>query len=93
MLGNKVTISNECHHILLLSQGTCVPNIKLVCVQTASLGWYACVAMETRCSKDLCTRYEVKSEELQTTEAKMYAFVAMVAILSYQQVIKFIVIT
>ena len=24
--------------------------MKLACLQTASLGWYACVAMETRCS-------------------------------------------
>ena len=35
------------HHLLLLSQEPCVPNTKLACLQTASLGWYACVAMET----------------------------------------------
>ena len=75
--------------------------MKLACLQTASLGRYACVAMETRCSwqqatvgsKDLCTKYKVRSEELQTTKFEMYTSVAMVTILLYQQVIKFIVNT
>ena len=44
-------------------------------------------------SKDLSTKYYVGSEELQTAKFKMYASVAMVKILSYQQVIKCIVIT
>ena len=36
-------------------------------------------------SKDLCTKYEVISEELQTTKFEMCTSVAMVTILSYQQ--------
>ena len=44
-------------------------------------------------SKDLCTKYEIISEELQTPKFKMYASVPIVTILPYQQVIKFIVIT
>ena len=44
-------------------------------------------------SKDLCTNYEVTSEKLQTTKFEMYASVAMVTILPYQQVIQFIGIT
>ena len=43
-------------------------------------------------SKDLCTKYEVISEELQTTNFEMYASIAMVTLLPYQQVIKIIVI-
>ena len=39
-------------------------------------------------SKDLCTKYEVISEELQKTKFEMYASVAMVTILPYQQVKK-----
>ena len=39
-------------------------------------------------SKDLCTKYGVISEELQTKKFEMYTSVAMVTILSYQQVIK-----
>ena len=38
-------------------------------------------------SNDLCTKYEVISEELQTLKIEMYASVAMVTILPYQQVI------
>ena len=41
----------------------------------------------------LCTKYEVISEELQTTKFEMYASVAIVTILPYQQLIKFIVVT
>ena len=41
----------------------------------------------------LCTKYKVISEEFQTTKFEMYTSVAMVTILSCQQVIKFIVIT
>ena len=75
--------------------------MKLACLQTASLGRYACVAMKTRYSwqqgtvrsKDLRTQYEVISEELQATKFEMYTPVAMVTILPYLQVIKFIVIT
>ena len=37
-------------HLLLLSQGPFAPNMNLACLQTASLGWYACVGMETSCS-------------------------------------------
>ena len=75
--------------------------MKLACLQTANLGRYASVAMETRCSweqatvgsKDLRTKYKVRSEELQTTKFEMYTSVAMVTILPCQQVIKFIVVT
>ena len=74
--------------------------MKLACLQTACLGQYAYVSMETRCSWQQAdyellwaTKYEVISEELQTTKFEMYTSVAMVTILSYQQVIKFIVIT
>ena len=42
---------------------------------------------------DLCTKYEVRSEELQTAKLKMYASVAMITTLPYQLVVKFIVIT
>ena len=48
--GNKFTISNKCHYLFLLSWGACAPNMKLACLQTASLGRYARVSMETRCS-------------------------------------------
>ena len=58
--GDKVAISNKCRHLLLLLQGTCVPNLKLVCFQTASLGWHARVAMETRCSWQQAN-YELQS--------------------------------
>ena len=77
--------------------------MKLLCLQTATLGRYACVVMETRYSWQQAddeplwaqitfeTYYEVISEDLQTAKFEMYASVAMVTILPYQQVIKFIV--
>ena len=42
--------SNECQHLLLLSQGICTPNMKLACLQIANLVLYAFVTMGTRCS-------------------------------------------
>ena len=79
--------------------------MKLACLQTASLRRYACVSMEARCSwqqadyellwaqRTYVPKYEVVSEELQTAKFGMHTSVAMVTILSYLQVIKFIVIT
>ena len=55
------------------------------------LTYYELLLAMTYC--DLFTKYEVRSEELQTTKFKMYASVAMVTPLPYQLVIKFIVIT
>ena len=41
-------------------------------------------------SEDAYTKYEVISEERQTAKFEMYASVAMVTIIPYQQVKKFI---
>ena len=75
--------------------------MNLACLQTASLGWLPVLPWKqgvpgnklTMNSRDLCTKYEVRSEELQTAKFKMYASVAMVTTFSHQQVKQFIVIT
>ena len=51
----------------------CALYMKLACFQTASLGWYACVALETKCSSQQ-TDYELLSARVPNMKLDQKSF-------------------